>query len=136
MYGKNRHTHQSAKLQTIIYNAICNLFIDPILVCSGVRTFICIDCTFIMYESVPFNVSMLADVHRFYYTKMCNVQCMVRVIHVASNAFCMYQYLSLPLFCSRSVCFVIINSLHVLSCTHTHTNTQVNTQLTNCLSRE
>lgn len=39
LYGKHRHTHQSAILQTIIYNAICNLFIDPVLVCSEVQTF-------------------------------------------------------------------------------------------------
>lgn len=74
MYGQNRHTHQSSRLQTIIYNVICNSFIyrSNISFALQVQTFyIRIDCTFIMYESVPLNNSMLSDVHRFQYTLKC-----------------------------------------------------------------
>ena len=80
IYGKYRHTHQSARLKTIIYNTICNLFVDSILVCSRVLTFyyICIDCTFITYESRTvqwFNAQMC--IHGMCYS--CGIKCILYV---------------------------------------------------------
>lgn len=80
-------------------------------------------------KAYRFNISMLRCSPFFHSTK--NVQCafMVRVIHVASNAFSVYPYhthtpASSALFL---VCRAIINSLHVLSRVHIkHKRTQVN----------
>lgn len=74
-YSYLRHTHQSARLRTIIYNVICNLFIDPILVLleSTKLLHACrIDRTFVLcMKAYRFNIFQCSDVHRFPNTKLC-----------------------------------------------------------------
>lgn len=125
MYGKNRHTHQSAKLQTIIYNAICNLFIDPILVCSGVRTFY----TYVYMYRLYFYYVWKRTVQCFN-ARRCspfllhkNVQCAMHGSCYSCGIKCIL-YVSISLTPALLLSFGMLCDYKFIACAFVHTHTQ------------
>lgn len=121
------HTHQFARLQTIIYNVICNLFIDPTLVLlERTKLFYLYRQNFcFMYESVPLQYSTAQMFTVRHALKMCNAHSWFVLFMCHQMHFLCIHITHTPAsFALFLVCYAIINSLHEFSCAHkTQTNT-------------